>query len=99
MEPATRARSCCRVLLASSAEHREPQFLFTDVRRELGHDASFVEHEDSVGERHDLLELERDEQYRFAGVSLLDEAAVHELDRADVKAASGLCRDQDARIA
>ena len=85
--------------LTSCAGHCDPDLFLAGVRRELGHDAPFVEHEDSVGEREDLLELERDEQYRLAGVPLLDEAAVHELDRADVKAAGGLCRDQDARIA
>ena len=47
----------------------------------------------------DLLELERDEQHAAALVALLDEPAVHELDRADVEAARRLRRDQHLRVA
>ena len=56
-------------------------------------------HEDPVGEREDLLQLERDEQHGPALVALLDEAAVDELDRADVEAARRLRRDQHLRVA
>ena len=55
--------------------------------------------EDPVGEREDLLQLERDEQDGPALVALLDEPAVDELDRADVEAARRLRRDQHLRVA
>ena len=50
-------------------------------------------------ERQHLLELERDEQDRPALVSLLDEASVDELDRADVEPARRLGGDQHLRVA
>jgi hypothetical protein len=68
-------------------------------RRELADDLALVDDEDPVGEREDLLELERDEQDRAALVALLDEAAVDELDRADVEAARRLRGDQHLRVA
>ena len=62
-------------------------------------DLALVDDEDPVGERQDLVELEGDEQDGAALVPLLDEAAVDELDRADVEAAGRLRRDEDARVA
>ena len=59
----------------------------------------FVEDEDAVGEREDLLERERDKQDRPALVALLDEAAVDELGRTDVQAARRLGGEQDAWVA
>ena len=56
-------------------------------------------HEDPVGEGEDLLELERHEQDGASLVALLDQPAVHELDRADVEAARGLRGDQNLRVA
>ena len=53
---------------------------------------ALVDDEDPVGEREDLVELERDEQDRPALVALLDEPPVDELDRADVEAARRLAR-------
>ena len=69
------------------------------VGGELADDLALVDDEDPVGEREDLLELERDEQDRAALVALLDQAPVDELDRADVEAARRLRGDQDARVA
>ena len=62
-------------------------------------DPALVDDEDAVGEREHLLELERDEQHGASLVALLDEPAVHELDRADVEPARRLRRDQDTRVA
>ena len=56
--------------------------------------SALVDHEDPVGEGEDLFQLQRDEQDCTALVALLDEAAVDELDRADVEAARRLGRDQ-----
>ena len=69
------------------------------VGGELADDLPFVDDEDPVREREDLLELERDQQDAAALVALLDEAPVHELDRPDVEAARRLRGDQHARVA
>ena len=55
--------------------------------------------EDPVGEREDLVQLERDEQDAAALVALLDEPPVDELDRAHVEAARRLRGDQHLRVA
>src|SRR5262249_12075363 len=88
-----------RSLAPSRARHGDAELLFADVRRELAHELTLVNDEDAVREREDLVELERDEQNRSSGVALRDEAAVDELDRADVETARRLRRDEDARIA
>ena len=68
-----RFRSAVRVpgrrssgLLPPSARHCDTELLLGDVRRVLADDATLVDDEDPVGEREDLVELERDEQYRRA---------------------------------
>ena len=66
--------------------------------RALAGDAAVEHHEDAVGERHDLVELDRDEQDRVAGVAQRDEPAVDELDRADVDAARRLADQQHLRV-
>src|SRR5207253_1535127 len=94
--PARSARSRNR-LAARTAGHGDPQLLFGHARRVLADDAALVDDEDPVGEREDLVELERDEQDGLALVALLDEAAVHVLDRADVETARRLRGDQHVR--
>ena len=79
---------------AAAARHQDAELLLGRGRRELADDLALVDDEDPVGEREDLLELERDEQDAAALVALLDEAPVHELDRADVEAARRLGGDQ-----
>jgi len=88
-----------RCFPAAAADHRDPELLLGDARRELAHDLALEHDEDPVGEREDLFELERDEQHASALVALPDEAAVHELDRADVEPAGRLRGDQDPRVA
>ena len=68
------------------------------VGRQLGHDPALVDHEHAVGERADLLQLERDEQHAAAGVALLEQPPVDELDRADVEPARRLRGDRDLRL-
>ena len=65
----------------------------------LADDLPFVEDEDPVREREDLVELERDEQDRPPPVALGDEPAMEVLDRADVEAARRLRGDEDLRVA
>ena len=65
----------------------------------LADDLPLVDDEDPVGEREDLVELERDEEDRAPLCALLDEPPVQELDRADVEAARRLRRDQHLGIA
>src|ERR1044071_3397706 len=54
------ARSCRS--LSPAAGHHEPEVLLGGRRRHLGDDLALVDHEDAIGERADLLHLERDEQ-------------------------------------
>ena len=65
----------------------------------LAGDAAAAQHDDAVGEREDLVEFDRDQQHRLAGVALGDDALVDEFDRADVDAARRLADQQDLRIA
>ena len=83
----------------AAAGHRDAELLVRDVRPVLADDAALVDDEDPVGERQDLVQLERDEEDRPALVPLRDEPLVHELDRADVEPARGLSRDEGARVA
>ena len=105
--PAARRRARALGVLAHAAAScpRPPPVIATPssssrrVRRELTDDLALVDDEDPVGEREDLLELERDEQDAPPLVALLDEPPVDELDRADVEPARRLRGDQDARVA
>ena len=81
------------------AGHRDAELVLGDARSELAHDLALVDHEDPVGEGEDLFQLQRDEQDGTALVALLDEAAVDELDRADVETPRRLGRDQHLRVA
>src|SRR5207248_10833534 len=82
-----------------TAEHLEPDLLFGDLPGVRADDLTFVEDEDPVGERHHLLELQRDEQDRPPLVALGYEPSMEELDRADVDPARRLRGDQDLRVA
>src|SRR5262249_38749014 len=97
--PQVRSRDRSRGRLALAAGHREAELFLGRGRRELADDPARVDHEDAVGEREDLLELERDEEHGTTGVALLDEPAVNELDRADIEAARRLCGDEHPRLA
>ena len=68
-------------------------------RPALAGDPAAAHDEDAVREGEDLLELDRDDQDRDAGVAQRDEPAVDELDRADVDAARRLADDQHLRAA
>ena len=59
-------RSSGRLRSRAAAGHREAELLLGRGRRELADDPALVDDEDAVGEREDLLELERDEQDRAA---------------------------------
>src|SRR5581483_5880120 len=94
---AARSSSCRRA--PAPAEHLEADLLLGDRTRVLADELPFVEHENPVGEREDLVELERDEQDRATLFAFLDEPPVEELDGADVEAAGGLGGDQHLRVA
>ena len=66
------------------------------VARQLAGDAAAAHHQDAVGQRQDLVELGRDQQHRPARVAQRDDAAVDELDGADVDAAGRLADQQHA---
>ena len=59
-------------------------------------DLSLVHGQDAVRQVEDLVQLEGDEQHGPAGVALLDQPPVDELDRSDVEAARRLCGEQHA---
>ena len=83
----------------AAAEHLEADLLFGRGARVLADDPALVDDEDPVGERQDLVQLERDEQDRATLVALLDEPPVEVLDRAHVEAARRLRRHEHARVA
>ena len=58
-----------------------------------------AKHDDAVREREDLVELDRDQQHRLAGVALGDDSFVDEFDRPDVDAPGRLPDEQDFGIA
>src|SRR3954447_25788632 len=90
------AASSRRNLRPPAARHRDAELLLRGIGRELAGDAALVDHDDPVGERANLLGLERHQQDAAAGVALGDEPAMDELDRADVEAAGRLRRHPDA---
>ncbi len=64
---------------------------------DLADDATAEHHHDAVRERHHLVEFDRDQQDRAAGITDRDELAMDELDRADIDAARRLSDQQHAR--
>ena len=64
---------------------------------DLADDAAGEHHQDAVGERQDLVELDRDHQHGAARVAALHQLAMDELDGADVDAARRLADQQDLR--
>src|SRR3954447_19219276 len=70
LSPAARSR---RARLPLASDHGEADLLLGDRRRVLGSDLSFVEDEDPVGEREDLVELEGDEEDRAPFIAFLHE--------------------------
>ena len=85
---------------SSIAGHQQAELaLVRRVGPALAGDAAAAHHQDAVGQREDLVELDRDQQDRLAGVAQRDEAAVDELDRADVDAARRLADEQHLRVA
>src|SRR5690348_13781701 len=94
---ADRSRSRCAPF--GAAEHLEPDLLLRHLARVLADDLALVDDEDAVGEREDLLQLERDEEDGATLVALGHDPPVQILDRAHVEAARGLRRDEDLRVA
>src|SRR5581483_2994582 len=88
-----------RGFVLPAAKHLEPDLVFRHLAGVLGDDSALVQDEDPVGERQDLVELERDEKDRAPFVAFRDQAPMEKLDGADVEAASRLRRDQNLRVA
>src|SRR3979490_490067 len=107
--PASRRRPSCQcsvepthlrsLLPTPAAGHREAALFLGRGRRELAGDAALVDDEDAVGERQDLLELERDKEDGAACVPLLEQAAVDALDCADAEAARASRPSDRLRVA
>src|SRR5262245_7447423 len=82
------------------AGHEQAELGFSGLgARQLADQAAVEHHEDAVGERQDLVELDRDQQDRLAGGAHLQQAAVDELDGPDVDAARRLYDQQQSRVA
>ena len=76
------------------ARHEQAQLGHGHGRRAEPGDLALVHDGDPVGQGVDLVELGRDDDHRDALVALLDDPAVHELDRPDVQAPGGLAGQQ-----
>src|SRR5207249_5008823 len=79
--------------------HRDAEILFRDFRVVFADDSAFVDHEDAIGERADLVQLERHEQHGLALVAYLPQPSVDVLDRADVAPTGRLGGHEDVRSA
>ena len=92
------ARRCQRlspgVRLVVRSGHQPSEFLGRHGRRPYTGDLAFVHDGDPVRERVNLVEFGGDDEYGHAVVALLDDAAVHELDRAHVEPAGRLAGDE-----
>lgn len=64
------------------------------MRRRLADDGAGEHDEDAIGQRADLVQLDRDQQDALALVAQRDETLVNELDGADVDAARRLADQQ-----
>ena len=87
------------VAAVGAAGHQPPELGGGHVRVAEAGDPALVHDRDPVGQRVDLVELGGDDDHGDAVVALLDDPAVHELDRPDVEAAGRLARDQHLVLA
>ena len=79
--------------------HVEAEFLYGRfLGVEFTDDLAFVHDEDAVGEVHDLVQFQADEQHGRAAVALGHDLLVDILDGADVQAAGGLHRNQQLGV-
>ena len=65
---------------------------------QLAHDLALVHHEDPVGDGHDLIQLQRNQQHGLACVTLGNDLAVDIFDGAHVQATGGLDGDEQLGI-
>ena len=82
------------------ARHHQPERPLRGGRaRHVSDDPPVVHHENSIRQGEDLVQLDRDQQERFAGVAQRHQAPVDELDRADVDSTGGLPDQEEIGIA
>ena len=79
--------------------HQAERALVGAAGRHLAHDAAGEHHQDAVGERQDLVELDRDHQHGAALVAALHQLAMDEFDGADIDAARRLADQQHLGLA
>ena len=84
----------CGLTRCAPGHHQAERALVGARRRQLAHDAAAEHHQDAVGQRQDLVELDRDHQDRAARVAALQQLAMDELDGADIDAARRLADQQ-----
>src|ERR1700722_6257846 len=86
--------------MLADAGHQQAEILLVGIlRAPLPRDAPGEDEEDTVRQRHDLVELDRYHQHRLAGVAQRDEALVNEFDGADIDAARRLAPQDHMRVA
>src|SRR5215831_21305417 len=96
---AARAAARCGSSPVFAASHREADLLDRGLLRvELAGQAPLVEHDDSVGEREDLVQVLADQEDADAVVGSLPEVSVYRLDRADVETSRRRGGDQHPRL-
>src|SRR5689334_16102067 len=78
--------------------HQQAQFGFGCFGSDFAGDLAVEHDKDPVGQRPDLVELNRDEQDSLAFLPQRDEPAVNKLDGADIDAAGRLAHKYGTRI-
>src|SRR6185437_16240561 len=91
----SRAKICSR--RRPDPRHQQSQRALVGVGGELADDGAVAHHDDAVGEGADLVEVDGDEEDRAAGVAQRAQAAMDELDGADIDAARRLPDEEEPR--
>ena len=88
-----------RLRARNDTAHREADGGLTHVRLSEFRDDRAAEHdEESVRQRHDLVEVSREQQHGCSRVTLADDRVVHELHCADVDTPRGLSNHEQIRL-
>src|SRR5512136_429229 len=77
------------------AGHQQPQLLTCGCAGlQRVENVAFVHDGNAIGQAHNLVEFRADQQHGGAAIARLDNAAMNELDAADIQTASGLIDNQ-----
>src|SRR5262249_28992374 len=84
-------------LRSSSCHHQSDLFLRRSRGVDFSHNSSFVNHDQSIRQRRDLLQLRRHQQYGTTSIPKFHQLPVDELNCADINAARRLRHQQQLR--